>query len=129
MPIGPTCLLIFLQVPGPGEEGARGDRNAKPKPEVLLLRENEGQDPSGGALETLEAKAHGSSLRAAVMSGKECGGGLGAPGERWQVPFVVGILLRVSGISGYSLPSSPQLPDVTELSGMCWVCGVCWDSN
>lgn len=82
----------------------------------------------------MEAKAHGSSLRVAVMSEKECGGGLGAPGERWQVPFVVhadlvGLLLRVSAISGYSLPSSPQLPDVTELSGMCWVCGVCWDSN
>lgn len=50
MPIGPTCLLIFLQVPGPGEEEAHGDRNAKPKPEVLLLRENEGQDPSGELL-------------------------------------------------------------------------------
>lgn len=70
MPIGPTCLFIFLQVPGPGEVGAHGDRNAKPKPEVLLLRENEGQDPSGGALETLEAKAHGSLLKAVVMSGK-----------------------------------------------------------
>lgn len=61
----------FCRFQALGEEGAHGDRNAKPKPEVLLLlRENEGQDPSGGALETLEAKAHGSSLKAVVMSGK-----------------------------------------------------------
>lgn len=41
VPIGPTCLLILLQVPAPGAKGTHGDRNAEPKPAVLLLSKNE----------------------------------------------------------------------------------------
>lgn len=67
-----------------------------------------------GSSWSLKAKAHGSSLRATLIPRKECSGDLGVTGESRLVPLAVhadavGLLLRVSGPSGYSLLCAPQL--------------------